>query len=269
MSYLQYDKKEDRRTVGMPELKAVNPTDPITPIIAPIGGEGKSIPGGEIEEEGLSEDVYAFIVAAPFFSGPFLYAFGVILIKYLVYSILVLGIAEDKYALHTSPPKVQAVKFLLLPVAIAMQEDLIHVYAYAANLKYDDKVLKISPSATKFKLVLSLLLRLIDGLFSLGVNFFVMLTTHDSVIQVFLNFAALHFLQSIDDVFFLLLTKGFFGDNMELMSDICKRIAFPRRKTSGCTKAFDSFLFGLTLLTLIIIYGFVTAVPAPSDEAAE
>lgn len=253
MAFVRYDKKEDNTTVGMPELASVEHID----------AEGTC--ADDSEKEGLSEDVYAFIVAAPVISSPFLYAFVVILIKYLVYCILCVGISQKADQLYASPPKVQAVKFLLIPVAISMQEDLIHVYAYAANLKYDDKVLKVCPDATKGKLVFSMLLRFIDGLFSLSVNFLVMLQTHDHVRQVFLNFAALHFLQSIDDVFFLLLKKGFFGDVMENMSDICTKIEFPRRKTNGCTKQFDTVLFTLTFVVLVAVYGVVTSIPEPKE----
>jgi hypothetical protein len=257
MSYVQYDKKEHNTTVGMPELATVEPGD--------AGGDiaKTDTTNACANEEALDEDVYAFILVAPVTSVPFLYSLGVIIIKYLIYGVLLVGIGEKSEDYHTSVPKVQAVKFLLIPVAISMQEDLIHVYAYAANLKYDKKVLKISPSATRAKLLLSMLLRVTDGLLSLSVNFLVMLQTHDSVIQVFLNFAALHFLQSIDDVFFLLLQKGFFGDEMEHLTSECKKVSFPRRKTDGITKKFDTFLFTLTLVVLIVIYSVITAIPIP------
>lgn len=253
MAFVQYDKKEDNTTVGMPELQSVEPID----------SESVTV---EKPEEGLSEDVYAFIAVAPVCSAPFVYALGVILIKYLIYSILCMGITQKEDAFHTSPGKVQAVKFLLIPVAISMQEDLIHVYATCGNLKYDKKVLEVSQDATKSKLALSFFLRLIDGLFSLSVNFLVMLQTHDSVRQVFLNFAALHFLQSIDDVFFLLLTKGFFGDGMEIMTAKCKRVIFPRRVTNSCAKELDTYLFVLTFVAMVAIYGLVTSIQAPEEE---
>mmetsp|Transcript_4219 Transcript_4219/g.8761 ORF Transcript_4219/g.8761 Transcript_4219/m.8761 type:complete len:258 (-) Transcript_4219:275-1048(-) len=256
MAFVQYDKKEENTTVGMPEVEAVEPIDE------------NSIPE-EKPESGLPEDVYAFIVGAPVLSTPFAYALVVIFIKYLVYSILCMGIAADEAYFYSSPAKVQAVKFLLIPVAISMQEDLIHVYAYAANLKYDDKVLQVSRDATKSKLILSMFLRLIDGLLSLSVNFLVMLQTHENVPQVFLNFAALHFLQSIDDVFFLLLTKGFFGDGMEVMTEKCKQIVFPRRQTNGCVKKFDTVLFTLTFIVMVAIYGWVTSIPAPEESSEE
>ncbi len=253
MTFVQYDKKEDNTTLGMPELQPVEPID------------SESV-SDEIPEEGLSEDVYAFIVGAPVFSAPFIYALTVILIKYLVYSILCMGIANSSEDFYASPVKVQAVKFLLIPVAISMQEDLIHVYANAGNLKYDKKVLAVSQDATKSKLVLSFFLRLIDGLFSLSVNFLVMLQTHAHVRQVFLNFAALHFLQSIDDVFFLLLSKGFLGDGMEIMTERCKQIIFPRRMTNSCAKDVDTILFILTFVIMVAVYGIVTSIPAPQEE---
>lgn len=248
MIYLKYDSKQDSTTVGMPQLKYVTPINE---------DEISDDTSGDEESDPLADDVYAFIVAAPILSKPFIFAIYVILVKYLVYSILASGIeAKD---LNDSDPVVQVVKFFLIPVAIAMQEDLIHVYASAANIVYDEEALKVSISATKCKLIFSFMLRFIDGLLSLAVNFAVMLVT-DGVLAVFLNFAALHFLQSIDDVFFGLVEKGFFGDEMEHMSNLCKQISFPRRTSeSGCVKSVDSILFFLTLAICIAIYGVVVS----------
>ena len=75
-----------------------------------------------------------------------------------------------------------------------MQEDLIHVYATAASLLYDDRAQTIAPACTKSKLVLAYLLRFCDGILNLYVNFALMLNT-SGVLNIFLNFAALHFLQ--------------------------------------------------------------------------
>jgi len=258
MTYVPYDTKEENTTVGMPELATVE---------KPVEGECTNTDDDENVER-LSEDVYAFIAASPVFSFAFFYALFVVGVKYFVYITLWLGIYGDMDQLYRSPAKVQAVKFLLIPVAVSMQEDLIHVYASAANLKYDKKVLEKHPYATKGKLILGMLLRAIDGLFSLSVNFFVMLQTHDSVRQVFLNFAALHFLQSIDDVFFTLNKNGFFGDAMELQSTKCTEVKYPRRVSSGIVKEFDSFLFNLTIFVMVVIYFVYTAVSPPTGDEA-
>ena len=207
----------------------------------------------------LAEDVYAFITVAPVCSMPFVFACGVIGIKYVVYGTLLSGISFEDF--DGADKAATAVKFFLIPVAVAMQEDLMAVYAGVANARYDSKVLEISEHATKFKFSLSYLLRLLDGLFSLSVNFSVMLST-DEVLNVFLNFAALHFLQNIDDVFYALVEKGFFGDRMEHMSTVCKQISWPRRagtnKFSEFLTNLDTILFALTLLICLVIYVFVT-----------
>jgi len=211
---------------------------------------------------GLGEDVYAFITVAPVFSMPFVFACGVIGIKYIVYGALLYGvIVEDFEGFDGAEKAATAVKFFLIPVAVAMQEDLMAVYAGVANARYDSKVLEISEHATKFKFGLSYLLRLFDGLFSLTVNFSVMLKT-DDVLGVFLNFAALHFLQDIDDVFYALVEKGFFGDGMEHMSTVCRQISWPRRTGSNRVSKFltnlDTILFTTTLLICLVVYIVVT-----------
>lgn len=224
--------------MGMPKLAPVEPID---------NDSTDTIEN----DEALTEDMYAFIVVAPIASKSFLFAFYVILLKYLVYALLYVGVPQD---IHKGDNIVQAVKFFLIPVAVSMQDDLVHVYASAANIRYDKKILEISESAKKGKFVFSILLRFIDGIASLGVNFYVMLTT-DNVKDVFLNFAALHFLQSIDDVFFVLVQKGFLGDTMEHMSNLCTQVALPRRMfNNGYVKQLDSILYALTLLICVTIY---------------
>jgi len=206
----------------------------------------------------IPEDVYAFITVAPVWSGPFIFACIVIATKYIVYVTLLLKIEVEEF--NTDDIMAKIVKFFLIPVTVAMQEDLMAVYAGLANARYDPKVLEISAAATKWKFALAYLLQLIDGLLSLIVNFSKMLTT-DEVLDVFLNFAALHFLQDIDDVFYALVEKGFFGDDMEHMATVCKQISWPRR--AGSTKfsqfltSLDSLLFGLTFLVCLVFY-FVT-----------
>ena len=215
----------------------------------------------------LPEDVYSFITVAPVFSGPFLFAIGVIGIKYIVYATLMHGLKFEAFSVTIEDDVggdailAIAVKFLLIPVTVAMQEDLMAVYAGLANARYDPKVCEISEAATKKKFALAYLLQLIDGLLSLSVNFLKMFST-PNILDVFLNFAALHFLQDIDDVFYALVEKGFFGDDMEHMATVCKQISWPRRTGSTQFSHFltnlDSILFFLTFLICVILYVVIT-----------
>eukprot|EP00535_Pseudo-nitzschia_heimii_P005126 CAMPEP_0197174280 /NCGR_PEP_ID=MMETSP1423-20130617/870_1 /TAXON_ID=476441 /ORGANISM="Pseudo-nitzschia heimii, Strain UNC1101" /LENGTH=299 /DNA_ID=CAMNT_0042623191 /DNA_START=201 /DNA_END=1100 /DNA_ORIENTATION=+ len=203
----------------------------------------------------IPEDVYAFITVAPVCSWPFIFAVVVISTKYIVYMTLMNEVRVDEF--NTDDIMAKIVKFFLIPVTVAMQEDLMAVYAGLANARYDEKVLEISGAATKWKFALAYLLQLIDGLLSLVVNFSKMLTT-DDVLDVFLNFAALHFLQDIDDVFYALVEKGFFGDDMEHMATVCKQISWPRRagsnQTSQLLTSLDSLLFTVTFFVCLIFY---------------
>ena len=208
----------------------------------------------------LDEDVYSFIFVAPICSMPFLFSCYVVALKLIVFGILSTDINYTGFVVDKASATVA--KFFLIPVAIAMQEDLMKSYFCAANITYCPSILKISKSSTKGKLLFSLFLRTVDGIFSLAVNFFVMLTS-DTVLSVFLNFAALQFLQSIDDVFYELVAQGFFGDGMEHMSTLCKRISFPRRTGNDNEKKFcfflrishlDTIMFGFTFLICLAIY---------------
>ena len=141
-----------------------------------------------------------------------------------------------------------------------MQGDLMHAFFSLANLSYSSEVLKVSTSATKPKLIFSFLLRLIDGAFSLVVNFQLMLVT-ETTLSVFTNFAALYFLQDIDDVFYGLVELGFFGDGMEHWATVCKSVTLPRRTNAdnkGCGSIrishLDSLSFMGVFIILLIVY---------------
>lgn len=213
----------------------------------------------------LAEDVYALIFAAPVCSAGFMFALYIVVTKLICYCILLSDINLNGFSGFSR--KSAAVKFFLLPVAVAMQEDLMEAFSAVANIAYDPKVMEIEKSATRSKFHLYTWLRAIDGILSLAVNFCVMLTTGE-VLGVFLNFAALGFLQSIDDIFYELVSMGFFGDRMEHWTIRCKLMEFPRRhgdtNKSLCgtklrTTHLDSVLFALTFTICLAAYAVMMA----------
>lgn len=206
----------------------------------------------------LQEDMYALIFVAPVFSGPFLFASYVITLKLIIYGILVSDISWSD--VESASISAWSAKFFLIPVALSMQADLMHVFFCLANVLYCPSILETSSSATKSKLYLSWMLRCVDGIFSLCVNFFLMLVTAETL-SVFTNFAALYFLQDIDDVFYGLVQLGFFGDKLEYMSQLCAGIEFPRREGTANGKFLcfrishmDSILWALAFVILTVIY---------------
>merc|ERR1712238_67049 len=176
----------------------------------------------------------------------------------IVYSLLYTDI---NFNIEESGAKTaMAAKFFLIPVALSMQTDLMNSFFLLANLSYSPEVLKVSTSATKPKLFLSFLLRFLDGLFSLAVNFKLMMI-QDEGLSIFTNFAALYFLQDIDDIFYGLVELGFFGDGMEHWSTVCKSISLPPR--TGADNKFlgafrmshlDSGLWLICFIALLIYY---------------
>jgi len=98
--------------------------------------------------------------------------------------------------------------------------------------------------------------RYVDGLYSLIINFVLLLIT-DQVLSLFLNFAALGFLQSIDDVAFHLAANGYVGDNMEDKCAIVKTVDLPKRVGDRFTNSLDSILFLTTYAVMLTIYIYV------------
>lgn len=205
----------------------------------------------------LGEDVYSLIFFAPFCSFPFLVAAYVIALKLTLFTFLAIDLyVQSEGAFDEKEPLIRATQFFLLPVAIAMQEDLIHVYTRIANIRYDKTIRETSPSATEFKFALSFLLRFSDGLYSLIINFVLLLIT-DEVLSLFLNFAALGFLQSIDDVAFHLAANGYLGDNLEDICTLVKTASLPRRVGDAFTNSLDTILFLTTYAVMLGIFIYV------------
>ena len=181
-----------------------------------------------------------------------------VFIKIVLYSLLALDLwSQSGGRFDEGNTLIRTTQFFLLPVAVALQEDLIHVYTRIANIRYDKRILQTSPAATEFKFALSFLLRFCDGLYSLIINFVLLLIT-DEVLALFLNFAALGFLQSIDDVAFHLAKHGYLGDRME---DNCVTViesSLPRRVGDCFTNSLDTVLFVATYAVMVLIFAYVT-----------
>lgn len=209
----------------------------------------------------LREDIYSLIILSPVLSPSFFFAIYIYAMKMTFFTFLALGLGSvpSNPALWTSDVLIRATQFFLIPVAIAMQEDLISVYQQIANVRYDKDVERISPPARYWKWLLSAALRMSDGLYSLAINFQVLMTT-DQILSIFLNFAALQFLQSIDDVAFKLADQGFLGDRMEDKCVVVRRVRFPRLVDKGIVNSLDSILYVLTCLFLLAVYAYVVAV---------
>lgn len=208
----------------------------------------------------VGEDVYGLIFMSPVSSPSFIFALLVVGIKFALFAFLFMDLynhaSDDDAFFSKKDSLIRATQFVLLPIAIALQEDLIYVYTRIANIRYTDDIAEATPSATKSKFALSFLLRLLDGICSLTINFTLILTT-DTVLGIFLNFAALHFLQGIDDVAFQMAHEGFLGDRMEDRCRVVESTTMARRVGDTFTNALDSILFMVTYACMIAVWTYV------------
>ena len=139
-----------------------------------------------------------------------------------------------------------------------MQGNLIHAVSYIARTKYNRNMTQIAPNATHFKYNLSLALELMDGILSLCVNTMVIMTT-DQMLDIFLDFASLYFLQDIDRIGYELIEAGFFGRTMELWCHVINRIEIPRRNSDRgkiIDRVTTSLFFG-TVIVMLFLYSLV------------
>jgi hypothetical protein len=236
----------------------------ISPIPTPTTLEESSngsdpIKGAEENYE-IGQDVYALVFCSPVNSSAFIFALTVIIVKFALFAFLAMDLYDQTQQGEAffSPKDslIRATEFLLLPIAIALQEDLIYVYTRIANIKYNGDLTLTNPSATKSKFALSFVLRFMDGLFSLTINFVLIMIT-ENVLGIVLNFAALHFLQGIDDVAFQMAHEGFLGDLMEDRCNVVERTTMKRRVGDGFTNSLDSFLFLFTYGCMLGVWIYV------------
>lgn len=213
----------------------------------------------------LEENIYSLLIVSEYMSWPFIFCLGAYLIKMALLGVLLSDINIKKdYWVET--PKLTAVKTILIPLAIAMQEDLMQSFYFFANVKYCPDILRFSQVATKERFYIAYTLRTIDGILSLFSNYFIMLLTTERILHVFLNFAALQFLYDIDDVFYELATLGFFGDTLEELSRQVKNITLRRRFGTDDTKILgfirvsflDTLLFIISLIICYTVFALVT-----------
>ena len=126
----------------------------------------------------IEDDVYNMFFLSDTFSAAFWYALMVWGLKLGLILIIAfdlyknLNIEGEQLFPDNSevPTNVRAAQFLLLPVNVAVQEELITTFFIYANLKWGKQILELNPGATKGKYHFANLMRFIDGLAFLFIN---------------------------------------------------------------------------------------------------
>lgn len=209
----------------------------------------------------LYDDIYSMLFLCHLFSSAALFSVLTFALKMMFFTFLMLDLLtgnpdENPFGAPAGISNlVRTAQFFMLPVAVAIQQDLIGSI-FLVNVHYDSNVLLIAPGATYWKWVLSSGLRFIDGLYSLTVNFCVLLTSSEAL-GLFLNFAALAFLQTIDNVAFHLALHGYLNDAIEEVAHRTKKVTLPRY-ARGIWAIMDSIMFIAIFYAIAAIWVVVT-----------
>ena len=225
------------------------------------GGETLALLLGLEDEdmEKLEEDVYNMFFLAEVGSQAYFFSLLVFMLKLA----LIFIIAQDLYTTYDFPPSdnsntVRVTQFLLLPVNVAVQEELVVTFFIYANLKWDSVILEVSPHATRGKYHLANMMRMIDGLSFLFINTTLLLQA-TGILGMFLNFAALQFLQTIDNIALQLAADGYLSDKLEDVADSVGVMKLPRNDNE-CLQVLDSIFLFLTFLVLVVAWALVAFV---------
>ena len=116
----------------------------------------------------------------------------------------------------------------------------------------------MSPHATSGKYHAANMMRLIDGLSFLFINTTLLLQA-TGILGMFLNFAALQFLQTIDNIALQLAADGYLSDKLEDVADSVGVMKLPRNDNE-CLQVLDSIFLFITFLLLVIAWALVAFV---------
>lgn len=146
----------------------------------------------------IPDDVYSMFFLSDYGGPAFWYGVYVTALKMALYTFLTVD-AIDQPLPDDVEWKVLATQFLMLPIAVAIQEDLCSFFFTVSNVSYSNQIQSVFPGATSIKFYIANFFRGLDGFYSLLVNIVILLKAN-TVLGLFLNFAALQFLQTIDNM---------------------------------------------------------------------
>mmetsp|Transcript_20454 Transcript_20454/g.49170 ORF Transcript_20454/g.49170 Transcript_20454/m.49170 type:complete len:274 (-) Transcript_20454:405-1226(-) len=197
-----------------------------------------NVPDDELAD--LSLDVYNMFFLSNMGSQAFFYSLAVLITKMSLYILLIVDIKYNQnfpWDLDTKvAPVVKSAQLFLMPVAIVTQEELITSFFIFSRLKYSPEARRIHPGAYKWKYFIAHGARFMDGAMFLFINISVMLLQSDDVLGLFLNFAALMFLQTIDNIALQVCLDGYWTKSLqEAAKDVVEmKFAYRHQYVHSC-----------------------------------
>ena len=164
----------------------------------------------------LPEDTFSFLIYASlrspsFYLAAFVFTLQIGILVFLTVDILKTSTNPKNPMNFPSNVEfpVRIAEVLAIMIAIITQEDIRKAVSMLRD-GYDQNLHKTFKEATFPKWVLSIVLRASEGLFTLFVTFLLIMRSN-SVLDLLLNFLAVGFVTTLDNVVFALISEGFLG----------------------------------------------------------
>lgn len=222
----------------------------------------RALLGDKTSEHLIARDVYNMFFLSKNWSTPFFYTIYTVLTKFTMYAILLYwiympdGFREKQLAREDAPAVVHAMQLLLIPVSIGITEELMLTMDVLSEMRWAP--IPGRPHATQRRYGVVNVARLLDGLVWLIITMSLMLYAVD-ILEMFLNFAALQFLQSIDNIAFDMARGGYLSMEVEKVALDVTRTTLPSLRATWREYA-DVILLLLLLLFLVILWALVNYV---------
>jgi hypothetical protein len=198
---------------------------------------------GEEDNVGRTElhhDVFTLFFLSEPLSQPFNFALFVILTQYTIYGLLLWTLIDDddpyrdRNNVLKVPPyvdhggMVDVAQFMALLIAVITQDDIM-LTIELITVGYDPALLISHPSATLAYWTTSCLARFVEGAVGVVVACIFILQS-STVIDIFLNFAAVQFVANLDNVGFALADAGLIGRAAQVAAHDAKYVQLPFRQ---------------------------------------
>lgn len=214
----------------------------------------------DAEEFEIVQGIYNMFWIAENWSLSFWYALMTTGIKFTLYANVLFyiympgGFRQTQREEHgMAPPLVMATQFLLIPTSIGITEELMWTMDVLGKRAWFE--IEGRPHATRAKWHLAIVLRAVDGLTWLLIITSLMLYSSD-VLGMFLNFAALQFLQSVDNVAFEMAKNGYLTSRLEkTANDVCNTKLPSQRGT--WREYLDSIILGIIFCLMVLAWAAV------------
>mmetsp|Transcript_29169 Transcript_29169/g.70374 ORF Transcript_29169/g.70374 Transcript_29169/m.70374 type:complete len:544 (+) Transcript_29169:258-1889(+) len=202
----------------------------------------------------IEDDVYNMFFLSEPCSSSYWFAIATFILKLGLIIIIAIDLFTEGIFPDSSDVSfnVKLTQFLLLPVNVSVQEELITTFFVYANLKWSKEIQSLNPGASKCKYHISNVMRFIDGIAFLFINTTLMLQA-TQVLGAFLNFAALQFLSSIDNVALHLARDGYLSESLEQVAGDVLLMKLPKNHNDSL-QVLDSILLGATYLATLVVW---------------